>query len=89
MEKWDVAADEEEHIAANTSVGSAMDVDAPADGATEDQELSAPDPEDGGEEEEEEEEEEEDEEDSSDVAMVPVADLLNARYGSENVSIPS
>jgi SET domain-containing protein 6 len=27
-----------------------------------------------------------DEEDSSDVAMVPVADMLNARYESENVS---
>jgi len=26
-----------------------------------------------------------DEEDSSDIAMVPMADMLNARYGSENV----
>ena len=32
------------------------------------------------------EEEEEEEEDSSDVAMVPMADMLNARYGTENVS---
>jgi SET domain-containing protein 6 len=29
-----------------------------------------------------------DEEDSSDVAMVPMADMLNARYGSENASCP-
>ena len=30
--------------------------------------------------------EDEDEDDPSDVAMVPMADLLNARWGSENVS---
>ena len=30
---------------------------------------------------------EEEEEDSSDVAMVPMADMLNARYGTENVSL--
>lgn len=27
-----------------------------------------------------------DEDDPSDIAMVPMADMLNARYGSENVS---
>ncbi|KAG6920153.1 hypothetical protein DXG01_004919 [Tephrocybe rancida] len=32
-------------------------------------------------------EEEEDEEDSSDTAMVPMADMLNARYGSENAKL--
>ena len=30
--------------------------------------------------------EDDEEEDPSDVAMVPMADLLNARWGSENVS---
>jgi SET domain-containing protein 6 len=35
----------------------------------------------------EEEEEEEDIEDPSDVAMVPLADALNARYGSENAKL--
>lgn len=33
------------------------------------------------------EDEDEDREDPSDVAMVPMADMLNARYGSENVSM--
>lgn len=33
--------------------------------------------------------EDEDEEDPADVAMVPMADMLNARYGSENVCVPS
>lgn len=32
-----------------------------------------------------EEEDDEDDDDPSDVAMVPMADMLNARYGSENV----
>lgn len=31
-------------------------------------------------------EDDEDVEDQADVAMVPIADILNARYGSENVS---
>lgn len=31
-------------------------------------------------------EDDEDVEDPADVAMVPIADILNARYGSENVS---
>ncbi|KAG6873529.1 hypothetical protein C0995_014399 [Termitomyces sp. Mi166 len=34
-----------------------------------------------------EEEEEEEEEDSSDIAMVPMADMLNARYRSENAKL--
>ena len=33
----------------------------------------------------EDEEEDSDEEDAGDVGMVPMADMLNARYGSENV----
>lgn len=54
---------------ANTSFGSAMDVDdlPPTDNHEDD---------------------DEDEDDPSDVAMVPMADLLNARWGSENVRGP-
>jgi N-lysine methyltransferase SETD6 len=37
-------------------------------------------------EDEKEEEEDGEEEDSSDIAMVPMADMLNARYQAENVS---
>ena len=37
---------------------------------------------------EDEEDEDDDDEDPSDVAMVPMADMLNARYESENVSVP-
>ena len=32
-------------------------------------------------------EEDSDDEDPSDVAMVPMADMLNARYGCENVGL--
>ncbi|KIJ60009.1 hypothetical protein HYDPIDRAFT_117671 [Hydnomerulius pinastri MD-312] len=56
---------------ANTSLGSAMDVDDPH------QEVNADLDSDG----------EDDEEDPSDVAMVPMADLLNARWGSENAKL--
>lgn len=56
---------------ANTSAGSGMDVD--------DDPASAPQPE------ENEDSDDEDVGDPSDVAMVPMADMLNARYGSENV----
>ncbi|KAL4078201.1 hypothetical protein V8B97DRAFT_2015387 [Scleroderma yunnanense] len=52
---------------ANTSFGSAMDVD----------ELTPA-------EDHEDEDEDEDEDDPSDIAMVPMADLLNARWGGEN-----
>lgn len=69
MEKWDLGV---ENVAANTSHGSGMDVDLPEHGAEK-------------EEEEKEEEEEEEEEDSSDTTMIPMADMLNARYESENV----
>ncbi|EEB98427.1 hypothetical protein MPER_02066, partial [Moniliophthora perniciosa FA553] len=54
--------------AVNTSAASAMDVDQP---------VAPPEP-------QEEEIREEEEEDPIDVSMVPMADLLNARYGSEN-----
>jgi SET domain-containing protein 6 len=76
VEKWDSGEDEEENAAANTSRGSEMDVDAPQ-GSEGDESASHHD-----------EAEEEDGvgiDDSSDIAMVPMADMLNARYGSENV----
>lgn len=68
-------ADEDEAEAANTSAGSAMDV-----------EGDAHESEEHGEEEEGDEEDEE--EDAAVVAMVPFADMLNARYRSENVRFP-
>ena len=55
---------------------SGMDVDVPED------ELAV-------EGEEEEGDDDDDEEDPANVAMVPMADLLNARYGSENVRLIS
>ena len=76
VEKWDTGEGEDENAAANTSRGSEMDVDAPQ-GSEGDESASHHD-----------EAEEEDGggiDDSSDIAMVPIADMLNARYGSENV----
>lgn len=64
---------------ANTSIGSGMDVDeAPP---RQPSEFDAPPPE------ESEDSDDESDDDPSDVAMVPMADMLNARYGSENVGI--
>jgi SET domain-containing protein 6 len=77
VERWDSGEDEEENPAANTSHGSGMDVDSPQ-GAGNGDESHHTEPED-------EEEDDDDGDDSSDVAMVPMADMLNARYGSENV----
>jgi SET domain-containing protein 6 len=56
---------------ANTSAGSGMDVDEDPANAPQPDESADSDDEDVG--------------DPSDVAMVPMADMLNARYGSENV----
>lgn len=78
VERWNSGEDEEEIPAANTSHGSGMDVDSPEGNENVDEPHHA-------ETEGEEEEDDDEEEDSSDVAMVPMADLLNARYGSENV----
>ncbi|KAG6866402.1 hypothetical protein C0991_004687 [Blastosporella zonata] len=78
VEKWDSGEDEEGAASAVTNTRShEMDVDSPdgPEGAHEDNDSEA------------EEEEEEDEEDSSDTAMVPMADMLNARYGSENAKL--
>jgi len=74
VEKWASGEDEEENAAANTSYGSEMDVDAPQ--ATEGDESGSH------------RDEEEDGvgiDDLPDIAMVPIADMLNAKYGSENV----
>ncbi|KAF9001800.1 SET domain-containing protein [Hymenopellis radicata] len=75
VEKWE--SDNDENEEANNS--HSMDVDEPETVATSAQDSEPT-------EEHVEEEEEEDEEDSSDVSMVPVADLLNARFESENAS---
>jgi SET domain-containing protein 6 len=73
------ADDETDEVAANTSLGSAMDVDLPQ----EETESAHGDSEhtDGDEDAEDEEEE------PSGVSMVPLADMLNARYDSENVRV--
>jgi N-lysine methyltransferase SETD6 len=87
VEKWEGEDGNEENIEANTSTdngmeiantsaGSGMDVDEdPADAAQPDESVDGDDDDDVG--------------DSSDVAMVPTADMLNARYGCENVGILS
>ncbi|KAJ3564428.1 hypothetical protein NP233_g8304 [Leucocoprinus birnbaumii] len=79
VEKWNGDEDEDDDAAGNvgnTSLGSAMDVDDRDQGQ-------------GSEhaEEEEEDGDDEDVDDSSDVAMVPMADLLNARYQTENAKL--
>lgn len=78
VEKWDSGEGEEENPAANTSRGSEMDVDAPQESEG-DESASHQD-----------EAEEEDGlgiDNLSDIAMVPIADMLNARYGSENAKL--
>ncbi|KAI6001651.1 SET domain-containing protein [Pisolithus orientalis] len=60
---------------ANTSLGSAMDVDEPVTGSEGNLHLDDHDDTD------------DDEDDPSDVAMVPMADLLNARWRSENAKL--
>ncbi|KAJ4483947.1 hypothetical protein J3R30DRAFT_3284112 [Lentinula aciculospora] len=72
----DYTGDEEMNTDADRSTGNAMDVDVHDEQAgKEDNSIRAP------------EDEEEDEEDGIDVSMVPIADLLNARFGSENVKL--
>ncbi|KAL0575683.1 Ribosomal lysine N-methyltransferase 4 [Marasmius crinis-equi] len=65
VERWE--GEEDLNEVANTSSGSAMDVDIP-----ESEREGTP---------------EEEEEDPVDVSMVPMADLLNARFGSENAKL--
>lgn len=74
VEKWDSAEDEVRNI--TDSREDEMDIDP----------SSAPEaPQENEEEFQHSDTEEEDEDDCSDIAMVPMADMLNARYGSENV----
>lgn len=85
VERWQSEEDEdeenEEHPA-NRSTGSAMDIDeGDADGRAEGSSIQQ----DEGGQEDIDEGEEEDGHDSSDTAMVPMADMLNARFGCENV----
>lgn len=68
--------DSNEDARANTSIGSAMDVDDSGDGGElVDEESSDRDSDD------------EEIEDTSDIAMVPMADILNARYDSVNAKL--
>ncbi|KAK0505072.1 SET-domain protein [Armillaria luteobubalina] len=82
VEKWEDEVEDDEPAAQTNS----MDVDdpAPLTSASNDSPERA-----HGEEvaEDNEEEEEEEEEDASDISMVPVADLLNARYEAENAKL--
>jgi SET domain-containing protein 6 len=76
VEKWDSGEGEDENAAANTSCGSEMDIDSPqgSEGKKSASHHDEAEEEDGG-----------GIDESSDIAMVPIADMLNARYGSENV----
>ncbi|KAF7315884.1 Ribosomal lysine N-methyltransferase 4 [Mycena indigotica] len=76
---FDVEKNEEdnENEAANTSVGSAMDVDSDHPPTTNEHEETGSDGE----------AEDDEEDDSIVVSMVPLADMLNARYGSENAKL--
>jgi len=78
VEKWNSVAeeDEEENTAANSSHGSEMDVDNQGIERNDDASHHS-----------EAEGEEDATDDSSDVTMVPMADMLNARYGSENAKL--
>ncbi|KAJ7020004.1 SET-domain protein [Mycena alexandri] len=79
VEKDDPEDETEGEEAGNTSLGSAMDVDAPQEDA---ESVHSGDSEHADEDEDAEEEDE-----SSGVSMVPLADMLNARYGSENAKL--
>ncbi|OSD07030.1 SET domain-containing protein [Trametes coccinea BRFM310] len=88
-EHLDDQDEEEDHDAGNSS---AMDVD-PEEGASTAKAgptLETEEPGDGSEElqiEVEDDDEDEDREDPADVAMVPMADMLNARFESENAKL--
>lgn len=88
VEKWDSEDDEDpENAEANTSMGSGMDIgNTSGDSHKMDiDEQSPTNPPPGSEDTDD--SDDEDLDDPSDVAMVPMADMLNARYGSENVGI--
>lgn len=86
MERWEGEVEQDvgyvseedgnEDTRADTSIGSAMDVDGSGDsGEAVDKESSGRDSDD------------EEIEDTSDIAMVPMADILNARYDSVNAKL--
>ncbi|KAJ7933792.1 SET domain-containing protein [Mycena leptocephala] len=79
VEKDDPEEDTEGNVGADTSLGSAMDVD-----VSQEEAESAHD---GDSEHAEEDEDTEEEEEPSGVSMVPLADMLNAQYGSENAKL--
>jgi SET domain-containing protein 6 len=66
--------DDHENNVDNSSLGSAMDIDPPHNGTTSANNSQEDNEEEGGEDEEE-----------TKVVMVPLADILNARYNTENV----
>jgi SET domain-containing protein 6 len=74
-EKAHTSGDEHQDIG-NTSLGSAMDVDAPA--STTNEHLEEEESDDG---------DEDEETNTLEIAMVPLADILNARYQCENVRV--
>ena len=75
-EKAHASGDEHQDIG-NTSLGSAMDVDAQASATDEHLEEEASDDDD----------DDDEETNTLEVAMVPLADILNARYQCENVRV--
>ncbi|KAJ2917758.1 hypothetical protein MD484_g2656, partial [Candolleomyces efflorescens] len=77
VEKWQSDADDDHDHEGNTSIGSSMDVD--------EQHPTNSDAQDDNEDDDR--EDDDDGHDSSDTAMVPMADMLNARYGSENAKL--
>ena len=85
VEPWGKGEDEDEEdeseTEADTSADNAMDVDEQNERHEHDTQNGQPEPE------EDSDEEDEDIEDPADVAMVPMADMLNARFESENVGL--
>ncbi|KAF7322034.1 Ribosomal lysine N-methyltransferase 4 [Mycena kentingensis (nom. inval.)] len=81
--------DGDEAIGGNTSIGSAMDVDDPASPPALVPADPDPEPEDSVEQEEHDTDSDSDSDDFIDVlvTMVPLADMLNARYESENAKL--
>ncbi|KAF9462462.1 hypothetical protein BDZ94DRAFT_1367166 [Collybia nuda] len=85
VERWDSAEGEDEIPTTNSGHEDSMDVDYPEGGEDIGEPRHAETEGDG--EEEDNVEEDDAENDPSDIAMVPMADLLNARYGSENAKL--
>lgn len=82
VEKWQGEDDDDDTRKADTRSHDEMDIDEVPSPANDDGEPSQDSHED-----ETYNNDDDDAEDSSDVAMVPMADMLNARYGSENVRL--